>query len=171
MTDQQTLHADLAASASQGLPMRNGPKPKTSFPGIPHTQLDQLAPHGLQEALWGRMSSLAGIETGQSLISVPGARATFLREGCAGHAQGGCMIGREFAHIHPPHDGSLHVTLPDEIRADAIAKGWAEPHPLAGTDKAPDTVVMLYGPRDTEEFEVIWSLVQASHRFALGQDG
>ena len=114
-------------------PMRAGSKPATSNV-IPHRQLDQIAPEALQEALWQRMRALPQIETGDSLISVPGARAIFITGACANHADGGCMIDREFAHIHPAEDGSLHLTLPAQIRDDAIAKGWAEPHPLAGTD-------------------------------------
>ena len=79
------------------------------------------------------------------------------------------MIEREFAHIHPHHDGSLHLTLPEDIRKDAIAKGWAEPHPLAATGRVPATVVMVYGPRTSEELETIWALVLASQDFALGR--
>lgn len=149
---------------------RQGPRPATS-PVIPHRQLDQNAPANLQEALWEYMRNLPRVETGPSLISVPGARATFVADGCELGPACACMIGREFAHIHPPSDGSLHVTLPNGLREEAIAKGWAEPHPLAGTDKAPETVVMLYGPRDAAEFAVIWSLVEASHGFACGRSG
>ncbi len=149
------------------LATRPGPKPKTT-PTNPHVQLDQNAPAELQELLWRLMSGLAHVETGPSLVSVPGARATSLVEGCGCGPDGACMIGREFAHLHPADDGSLHLTLPRALRTDAIAKGWAEPHALVGTGRVPDTVVMVYGPRTADELETVWSLVQASHRFALG---
>ena len=31
---------------------------------------------------------------------------------------------REFAHLHPEYDGSLHLALPAEQAADLVAKGW-----------------------------------------------
>jgi phospholipase/carboxylesterase len=76
------------------------------------------------------------------------------------------MIGREFAHIHPLPEGSMHLALPPHLVEDAIAKGWAEQHPVARMGMIPRTIVMLYGPRDGEELEIVWSLVQASHEFA-----
>lgn len=149
------------------LPARRGPRPATT-PTNPHRQLEQNAPAALQEALWRRMAALAGVETGPSLVSVPGARAVFLAQPpCCGPA-GACMEDREFAHLHPPHDGSLHLTLPEGPRRQAIEGGWAEPHPLIARGRVPATVVMVYGPRDAEELEVVWSLLRASHRFARG---
>jgi len=38
----------------------------------------------------------------------------------------------EFAHLHPAHDGSLHLALPPAQAADAIAKGWAIAYPSPG---------------------------------------
>ncbi|MEU4549032.1 hypothetical protein [Nonomuraea dietziae] len=32
----------------------------------------------------------------------------------------------------------------------------------------PPTIVMVYGPRDREELEVVWSLVQTSYAYATG---
>lgn len=75
------------------------------------------------------------------------------------------MVGYEFAHLHPPVDGSLHVCLPRPIVATAIEAGWAEPHVMArlmGTD----SLVMLYGPRDKDELAVIMGLIDASLAFA-----
>lgn len=34
---------------------------------------------------------------------------------------------REFAHVHPGYDGSMHLALPIALAADVIAKGWASP--------------------------------------------
>jgi phospholipase/carboxylesterase len=68
----------------------------------------------------------------------------------------------EFAHLHPPHDGSLHLTLPDSVYAQVLERGWGDPHPISGT-------MMLFGPRDSEELEVAWSVVLASYRFATGE--
>jgi phospholipase/carboxylesterase len=108
---------------------------------------------------------LPGVVTGPSAVSVPGARAFHLPAGAPTVAD--CfMIDREFAHLHPPSDGSLHLTLPPSIVATVIANGWAERHPLAGRYGLPDNIVMVYGPRDEDELAVVTDLVLASHGYA-----
>lgn len=151
------------------LAARRGEKPSTSS-SIPHCQLDQNAPIELQERLWEKMRGLPGIRTGQSRISVPGARATFIcDDGAVAECPDCVMIGSEFAHIHPASDGSLHVCLPEPARSEAVARGWAEPHILVASGKAPKSVVMIYGPRDEAELETVWSLVRISHQYASGE--
>jgi phospholipase/carboxylesterase len=61
--------------------------------------------------------------------------------------------------------------LPLSIASDAIDKGWAELHPVARRGAGPPTLVMLYGPRDEAELEVVWRLVQTSYAFARGEVG
>ena len=78
------------------------------------------------------------------------------------------MIQHEFAHIHPPSDGSLHMTLPPAIVDDVIDNGWAERHPLAGQFGLSSNIVMVYGPRDEDELAVVVALLRASHAFATG---
>lgn len=145
------------------LPVRPGPKPSTT-PRTPHRQLDQISPPTLQAALWQRMASLADVSVRPSGISVPGSRALWLEH--PGNARG-FMVGREFAHLHPSDDGSLHMILDPRSHELAIAGGWAEPHPLAGRHTAP-TNAMVFGPRDELELEAVWWLVQQSWRFASG---
>lgn len=145
-------------------PRRQGPKPLTT-PATPHQQLDQTSPAELQERLWLAMASLPGVYTRPSGISVPGTRALWLEQG--GHAAA-FMVGHEFAHLHPAHDGSLHMTLDPDSHALALAGGWAEPHPLAGRF-APATTALVYGPRDEAEWQLVWWLVQQSWRYASGQ--
>jgi len=96
-----------------------------------------------------------------SLVSVPGALAFVLDEDSAGGPPEAFQAGREFAHLHPPHDGSLHMTLPPEIAREAYERGWGEPHPYSGTP-------LIFGPRDHEELDVVWRLLQASYAFAKG---
>ena len=31
------------------------------------------------------------------------------------------MVGNEFAHVHPPYDGSLHMMLPEDLVAARTA--------------------------------------------------
>ena len=79
------------------------------------------------------------------------------------------MIGREFAHLHPPPDYSLHLTLPEPRAREAIEAGWAEFHPLVEEGRLSPTVVMVYAPRDAPELAVVSGLVRESYRFALSQ--
>ena len=150
------------------LPRREGPKPRTT-PNPPHTQLDQNAPPEMFTALAERIFALPDIEERPSAISVPGARALWL-PGCeeCGPADA-FMIGCEFAHLHPPSDGSLHAALPLDWVERAMAQGWAEMHPVALMGQIPRTMVMIYGPRDAGELETVAGLVGISHRFATGQ--
>jgi Luciferase len=148
------------------LPLRPGPKPDTTRPSRehpePHRQISQIAPPEIQEQLFTRAQSLAGVTVGKSLVSVPGARAFHLDEALARGPDKAFQRGREFAHLHPAHDGSLHMTFPPDLYEEVLAKGWGEPHPISGT-------MMIWGPRDEDELEVIWSLVRASYEYATGR--
>jgi hypothetical protein len=150
------------------LPTRSGERPTTG-PEIPHQQLDQTAPAELQEELWRRMAALEGVRTGRSGISLPQTRALHLEPALALGPPDAFMVGTEFAHVHGAIDGSLHATLPPEVLAQAIERGWAEPHPLARRGVIPPTHVMIYGPRDEAELETVWQLVEVSYAFARGE--
>jgi hypothetical protein len=146
---------------------RRGTKPRTTNAN-PHTQLDQNAPVRLQEALFAHAGSLPGVRVGNSAVSVPGARAFHLddRDG----APDAFMVEREFAHLHPHSDGSLHATLPPNLVDIAIGNGWAERHPLAGRYGLPDNIVMIYGPRDEDELAIVIELLDLSYGNALGNE-
>ena len=58
--------------------------------------------------------------------------------------------------------------IPTETVTEAVAAGWAEPHPVALRGLIPGNAVMLYAPRDEAEVNVIEGLVRASHAFARG---
>lgn len=64
------------------------------------------------------------------------------------------MVGREFAHVHPDPDHSLHMMLPMPVVELAIASGWGEPHPVARRGLIPPTAMMIYAPRDQDELTV-----------------
>ena len=152
------------------LPKRSGPRPRTT-PTNPHTQLEQNPERELVEELARRVFALPGVEERPSAVSVPGARALWLREDVAAGPPEAFMVGREFAHIHPMPDGSLHAALPPEVAREAIRKGWAEQHPVAGTGRIPPNVVMIYAPRDTGEVGVVAGLVEEAYRCAGGAAG
>jgi phospholipase/carboxylesterase len=148
------------------LPEREGARPSVSWT-IPQQQESDNAPAELQEALFARMSAMPGVESGPSQISVPGARAVQAPDATGPEEAFLVPSAREFAHLHPSHDGSLHLVLPVDLAADAVAQGWAQVHMLAGIRLSPG-FVLVYGPRTEAELEVVAGLVEASHRFALG---
>jgi hypothetical protein len=148
------------------LPTRTGDRPRTT-PTNPHTQLDQQPTDPrLVEELARRAFALPGVVEQPSGISVPGARALVLAPGESAGPPEAFLTGREFAHLHPAPDHSLHAMLPTQTVSEAVATGWAEPHPVALRGLIPATAVMLYAPRDEAELDVIESLVRASHAFA-----
>ena len=148
------------------LPTRAGERPQTT-PTNPHTQLDQQPtdPRWVEE-LGERVFALPGVLEEPSRISVPGARALILAPGEPTGPPEAFLIEREFAHLHPAPDHSLHAMLPPELVDEAIEAGWAEHHPVALRGLIPRTAVMLYAPRDEPELDVIERLVRASHAFA-----
>lgn len=151
------------------LPPRAGPRPRTTSE-LPHSQLDQQ-PRGSRQAdaLLAEAQTWPSVEVKPSEISVEGARALTL-DSTAGSA-GTFMIGREFCHVHNQGDFSLHAVLPLALAVAAEAAGWAEPHYLVKTGKAPANLVMLYAPRDDRERAVVLQLVRASYDFARDQTG
>ena len=95
-------------------------------------------------------------------MSVPGARAFHLDEAHARGPLDAFQRDTEFAHLHPPYDGSLQLTLPRALFEKVLESGGGEPHPISGT-------MMVYGPRDTDELEVVWNILQASYRWAAAR--
>jgi hypothetical protein len=151
---------------SFALPHRVGARPRTT-PTNPHVQLDQQPTDSRwTEELARRVFALPGVVEEPSRISVPGARALVLAPGEPVGPTEAFLIDREFAHLHPDPDHSLHAMLPTETVSEAVAAGWAEPHPVALRGLIPPTAVMLYAPRDEAELDVIGRLVRASHAFA-----
>lgn len=60
--------------------------------------------------------------------------------GPAPHSQTSQISPIKFAHIHPHHDGSSHVTLREAIREQTQQTGWGVRHPT-------QNAILLYGPR------------------------
>ncbi len=147
------------------LPKRRGPR---TTPTNPHTQLEQNPEREVVEELAMRVFALPDVEERPSAISVPGARALSLREDIPAGPPEAFVIEREFAHIHPMPDGSLHAALPQEVAQEAVEKGWAEQHPAARMGRMPQNVVMIYAPRDAQEIEVVAGLVAEAYRYAGG---
>lgn len=153
--------------AALELPYRAGQKPDTT-PTNPHQQLNQNAPAEIYTALIDRAFAFPGVERRPSLISVPGAQALHLAPDVSAGPREAFMIQREFAHVHPPYDGSLHLMLPLNTVKEVLAKGWGEPHPVVRLGMIPPTAVMVYAPRDADELEVVLRILATSYHFASG---
>ena len=149
------------------LPPREGDKPKTHY-GLPHEQLDQNPPAEIYEILKSCAFDFPFVERRPSIISVPGAEALWLQEEGGHSCAEAFMRENEFAHIHPPYDGSMHMMLPVDLVAEALEQGWAESHPLVPKGEAPETLIMVFGPRDSDELNVVLKLIHQSYRFARG---
>jgi phospholipase/carboxylesterase len=150
------------------LPARAGGSPAVTS-GIPQEQRSDNAPVELQEQVFTRVAALPGVTTRQSAISVPGARGLMLAPPRPGPLDAFIVPSAgEFAHVHPGHDGSLHLALPPALAADVVAKGWGVAHPLAGVRLTPG-MVMLFGPRDAAEVETVVGVVTTSHAWASGR--
>jgi len=143
------------------LPQRPGPRPRT-HKAPPHTQLDAEPVPSLIAELASRCFALPHVAEAPTRISVPGARALVATPD-APFDPTKAMIGHEFAHIHP--DGSMHLLLPADLATEAIDAGWAEPHPMAAAFEP--GLVMVYTPRGTDELDIIWRLVEASHAHVM----
>jgi phospholipase/carboxylesterase len=53
------------------------------------------------------------------------------------------------------------------LAEDAVTKGWAVAHPLAGVRLTPG-MVLVYGPRDDAELGVVTAIAETSHAWATG---
>lgn len=78
------------------------------------------------------------------------------------------LFGREWGHIHPAYDGSLHVNVPTALAEQLIERGWAEFHHVVDWGLVPPYVIMLYGPRDDAELAVARAVVEAAYVAAGG---
>jgi phospholipase/carboxylesterase len=149
------------------LPRREGEPPAVT-PRIPQHQATQNAPPHLQAALWERLAGLAGVRTAPARVGAEGTRALLLDRGTAVGPDAAFVLPAdgEFAHQHPAPDGSLHLCLPLALAYDALAKGWAVAHPLAGL-RVSTGMVLVPGPRTDAELEVVAGIAAAAHRYAV----
>ena len=148
-------------------PPRWGPRPRTC-PALPHIQLDQWPPEEIAAELIELSLSLPDVRSKQSRMASPNSRALCLPDRCAGGPASAFIDDHEFCHIHPLPEGSIHLTLPNPLRDRMMQLGWVEQHPLVRFGVMPETLVMVYAPRDREELAISLNLVWNSCRFARG---
>ena len=142
------------------LEQRSGRRPVTSSEG-PHRQLDQQA----APELWGRLVAevfkLPRTVEGRSQVSPASSRAVLfddLREVRDPATSLAPTPPLEPAHLHGVTDTSVHLCLPADRARQVCELGWGEPHGYADHD----TEVMVYGPRDAHELQVVLGLIGES---------
>jgi Family of unknown function (DUF5519) len=151
------------------LPARKGAPPRMT-PTNPQEQLEQFPDEWrLVETLADYAFSLANVVERPTHIAPPGSRALTFNSDHASDDRDAFMVDLEFAHIHNPPVGSMHLTLPSDIRDAAIAKGWALRHPLAVRGIVSPDVTFVFAPRNDEELAWAKILLAASHQYAHKQ--
>lgn len=136
-------------------------------PGTPPHRPAGPAPGALQEALSTRLAAPDGVSVAAATTGPRDTRALRLDRAVATGPDAAFVdpAAAEFAHLYP--DGSLDLALPDELAYDAVVKGWATAHPLAGVRLSSGTV-RVPGPRDEAELETVAGIAAAAHRYAAG---
>ena len=154
----------MRITADTTVPMRSGPRPKVSpaprRTDWPQQEFTDNSPAEIQEKLFRRVAALPDVTTGPSITSVPGARGFFLDPT---YFTAPMFSVNEFGHIHPEYDGSLHVMVSPALVRRIAVSGWGELHPRT------DQVVMIYGPRDERELEIVFELVRVAYRYSRGE--
>ncbi|HMW18717.1 MAG TPA: DUF5519 family protein [Accumulibacter sp.] len=151
----------------QTLPARPG-HPARMTPATPQEQVDQFPEDWrVIDELAEFAFSLDGVVEQETQIAPDGSRSLTLPEQTTA-PRTAFLVGREFAHIHNPPTGSLHLTLPEPYRTMAIGKGWVLRHPFALRNPAAADAVFVFAPRDREELAWTKLLLQISHAYAHG---
>jgi hypothetical protein len=82
---------------------------------------------------------------------------------------------QDMLHIHT-HCGSIHINMHPRDALHALETGWAAPFALAicGSEPGPEyqiglSCVLVYAPRDEDDWVVVRQLIDAGVRFTLNQ--
>ncbi len=135
---------------------------------MPYLQLDQWPPEAIVEELVSQCLDFPNVRARQSRMASPESRALSLPDAFAAGPANAFIDGHEFCHLHPPPDGSIHLTLPKDLRERAVHQAWAEQHPVVRVGVMPETLVMVYAPRSSDELGIVLKLVWGSYQFAAG---
>ena len=158
----------------ENLTNRKGERPKTG-PQIPHLQHTDNSSVDLFEELADWLFSLELIEERETVISVRGARAAWIKDDYPNANFDVLKTGREFTHIHPLDiygGGSQHLSLKREDCEAVIEKGWGEYHPLDPRIYPNKDYghIMVYAPRNKDELEAIKIITTASYKLVTNQN-
>ncbi|ETN45712.1 uncharacterized protein HMPREF1541_09545 [Cyphellophora europaea CBS 101466] len=186
------LPASAATEYIRSLPSRSGERAHTG--GIvPHRQLSQLAPESMAAPLQQMLRDFLDAQDGPLKGKLVMRKSHYERHNDALYVSDALLaepatqtkVPRtarvakgEAAHVHG--DRSLHLYLHPADAAAVVEKGWGERHRLSrtwpwwlggGTDKLGlgHTWIMLYGPRDGGELEVVKGVVGEGLRWMVGE--
>jgi hypothetical protein len=148
------------------LPKRMGRLPRIDV-RYPCLQLEDTSPVSLREELLDRASQLPGVVMQPTELSVPALALVMDEEFAEGQPEA-FIRGHEFTLIRT--DGSVHLPLMPEWGEQVLKMRWACIHPLVRylAGALPPQNLVVYAPRDEQELEIVWRIVQASYCFARG---
>jgi phospholipase/carboxylesterase len=151
------------------VPPRRGSPPATSRV-IPHLQLDQFTSTEMVSKLIAQCLQLEQVRRKESRMAAPSTAALWIPDDFAMGPADAFIDDHEFCHIHEAPQGSLHLTLPREIRESIVRLGWGEPHAMVALGSISESTSLVYAPRDEDELQIVTAVVEASYRFARGLD-
>jgi hypothetical protein len=151
----------------ESIPQRFGPSPKTTSV-VPHRQLDQYPPPELIRVLVQQSLTLEQVRPKESRLAAPDTVALCVPDELAKGPESAFIDDHEFCHVHAPPDGSIHLTLPPDVAPAIMKLGWAEQHAIARAGILPETILLVYAPRNSLEVEVVSRIIEASYWFARG---
>ncbi|TPX17238.1 uncharacterized protein E0L32_003356 [Thyridium curvatum] len=163
-------HESFLGEAGPSLPARAGDRP--TVPGFvaPQRQTTQKGAPPMTARMETLLKDLAAanpglLKTSPSNLEGVGTPALFLADGVElpGYSK---RTKGEICHAHGESSSHMILSLADS--KEVLERGWGERHPLSGVRGFwPLSYVMVYAPRDDDEF-VIWKrLVVACVRFAF----
>jgi len=150
-------------------PRRPGPPPRTTKTN-PQQQLDQFPDLASHKAMHDIVAAWPNVIKRPSLRASHGTLGMFLSDEEARGRAEAFLLGTEFAHLHAPPDGALHMVLPPEIHRRVIETGWGIPHPMAGLPTVSPQTVMIFAPRDAAERAVVTRLIHVAELYARGHE-
>ncbi|KAH7018587.1 uncharacterized protein B0I36DRAFT_298276 [Microdochium trichocladiopsis] len=193
-----TLVADYPNSGAHDdicqLPKRQGDR--ALLGGIaPHRQLSQRAPRNMEVYLTNLLNNAAkqypdslkikkslyerhhdALFVAPSLLQQQAWPPSSTDEACCAPPECAHIARGEIGHVHP--DLSVHLYLSPADARQVIEKTWAERHRLAVPTTSwvknkyaiADTYLMIYGPRDESEMEVLSIILANSIRYMTGKE-
>lgn len=143
------------------LPCRTGPKPQTSIEGSQSQLTENSSPE-----LWGRLMHLAitehNVVEGISSVSLQSSRAIFFRDLRKTVVPWTSLAPAEKrlepVHIHGVHDTSIHLCMTTDRAQELVALGWGVMRPHSDFD----TAILVYGPRDEKELQIVLGFIRES---------
>jgi hypothetical protein len=154
----------VAPTTSDGLPERDGPRPKT-FSGPLHLQCSGHGDSKYLDQIVDTVLTWRYIEAPAHRNGRPDTVPIRIKDMAATTDPSAFITRREFARVLLASP-TIYLALPLVSAHWAIVRGWAEPHYLRSFGLMPAGTVVLYTPRDRGELEVCYGLFSDAYQFA-----